>query len=955
MKTLITLIGVLVSQLAVAQLPTLGVKNEKPLKIVKMNVDVTVVGNIATTSFDVVFHNPNARVLEGELRMPLAEGQEISRYALDVNGNLREGVVVEKVKARQVYEAVVRQSIDPGVISKTKGNAFKTSIYPIPAKGNKRVVIALTQTLKNDKGLLHYTLPMDAKQKIADFALTVKVLKGEQESGKLQGGFENISFDQQGDAYLLNFARKDYRPKEPLKFNIPLFRKQNYQLFTETRNGNTYFYVNYNPPAFDKTTRKISKDITLYWDRSFSAEERKLEKELNLLKKYLETNKSKTITVVGFNYEPEASKVFKIKDDASSLISYLKTFSNDGATQFENLKFPAKTDEILLFSDGVNTLGTEKLEAIEVPVFAISSAVGANYEWLKGIAAISGGAFINLNVLNEKQALSQLQTKQETLPVCSFDKSKITEFYQGKGQIAGILKANKAELTLRYNSNNASNLIPLSFSLDEKGRATQKIIIEKGANAPVARIWAGLKIERLGMNYKQNKDEITALGKKFGIVTRNTSLLVLDRVEDYVEHKITPPKDLLDAYNKAIQAKNKVKKEVKDDVFADNIKRITALKKWYKTPPKVDKESDVLEPPQLTTFQQRATPVADARAVVEAVEIQEEAAEYMSEDESRLDEVVVAGSASMNKKRESKKTKATVKVLAWLPDAPYLKLLRESDDFEKAYLEQKIENRLRPAFYVEVANLLFQKGEKKKAIRVLSNVLELELENPELLKVAAHKLLQEKEASLAVKIFEEVKELRPEEPQSYRDLAQVYEALGQYQKALDMYMYILNNRWGRFEDVKDIVLNEMNRLISLHKEKVDTTAVPSEYIFEMPLDMRFTIDWTSNENDIDLWVVEPSGEKCYYKHANTQMGGKISKDFTAGYGPEEYTLKDKVRGTFTIYANYFGDRRQRITGPVTVYTRLYTNYGKPDESVQVLTIQLTSKKETIQLGQAYSD
>lgn len=36
--------------------------------------------------------------------------------------------------------------------------------------------------------------------------------------------------------------------------------------------------------------------------------------------------------------------------------------------------------------------------------------------------------------------------------------------------------------------------------------------------------------------------------------------------------------------------------------------------------------------------------------------------------------------------------------------------------------------------------------------------------------------------------------------------------------------------------------------------------------------------------DIDLHVIEPSKEECYYGNRLTQKGGSLSRDFTQGYG-----------------------------------------------------------------------
>ena len=74
---------------------------EKTISVQKLKVNVTVLGDIAITTFDMHFYNPNNRVLEGELSFPLGENQSVIRFALDINGHLREAVVVEKDKAQR--------------------------------------------------------------------------------------------------------------------------------------------------------------------------------------------------------------------------------------------------------------------------------------------------------------------------------------------------------------------------------------------------------------------------------------------------------------------------------------------------------------------------------------------------------------------------------------------------------------------------------------------------------------------------------------------------------------------------------------------------------------------------------------------------------------------------------------------------------------------------------------
>jgi len=966
MKGLKLLLLLAISQASLAQVPSLSIHRqtgEESLDISQLDVNVEIVGNIATTTFDIVFYNPFNRVLEGELSMMLKNGQEICRYALDVNGKLREGVIVEKIKARQTFEAVVRRKIDPGIINKTKGNSFKTKIYPIPAKGSKRVVLALSETLSGDNENLYYILPFGNTKKIKQFSLKVKAIKSQEKFNQPHSSFQNVEFDNQDNAYVLNLERENFKATEPIKFTIPRFSKDKYQLFTCDFEGETYFYLNLKPEELKIIKKKEPKSISIFWDNSFSTSKRNITKELELLELYLNTLSANTaVSIIAFNINATLQKNF-IANDIKSIISYIKTLENDGATCLDCLNFPTNTDEILLFSDGVNTVGKDEILSPKVPIYTITSSAGSNYSFLKQVSSKTNGDFIDLSIITKERALELLSSDEDKFLSCKYNSSFIKEVYpkmpmrvDNYFELVGILIKDNAELTINFGNKSGIS-------------QSKTFTIQKQSNTPVvARIWATKKIAHLDYNYKENKEDIFSLSQKYNIISKNTAMLVLDMVEDYVAHKITPPEELKDEYNRLI-ALQKEQDQVKlssKEIQEININRIERLTKWYKNP--------IVEKPNIDNRVGIRHSIADSIPVqLEGVEILEEV--YIEENEIEGSEMMVmyAISDSGNdiesdndieiEEESLSKSKSSIKVLSWMPDAPYIKTLRSASDSDllPLYYKLKDENLNRPSFYIQVADLFFKRGKHLEAVRILSNAIELDLENPELLKIVARRLLDENEYNLAINIFIEIKNLRPEEPQSYRDLAMAYCAnlrfvvsvSKQYQKALDMYLYILDNKWDRFEEIKDVVFNELNRLISLHSKDLDLSKVNKDYINAMPLDVRITIDWSSNENDIDLWVIDPNGEKCYYKNKRTKMGGKITKDFTRGYGPEEFTLKTAKRGFYSIYVNYYSESRQTITGPVTVYATLTTNYGTKDEKTEKISIQLENdnEKKTLQIGQ----
>lgn len=77
----------------------------------------------------------------------------------------------------------------------------------------------------------------------------------------------------------------------------------------------------------------------------------------------------------------------------------------------------------------------------------------------------------------------------------------------------------------------------------------------------------------------------------------------------------------------------------------------------------------------------------------------------------------------------------------------------------------------------------------------------------------------------------------------------------------------------------------------------------------------------------------------------------MSRDFTQGYGPEEFALKSAPGGSYKIQANYFGNHQQKLLQPVTVQAEVYTNFGRPEQTRQVLTLQLNDVKQTFDIGE----
>jgi tetratricopeptide (TPR) repeat protein len=307
----------------------------------------------------------------------------------------------------------------------------------------------------------------------------------------------------------------------------------------------------------------------------------------------------------------------------------------------------------------------------------------------------------------------------------------------------------------------------------------------------------------------------------------------------------------------------------------------------------------------------------------------------------------------------------------WTPETPYLKALQgaAADQAYTVYLSQRKSYESSPAFYLDCADF-FMKDQPDLALRILTNIPELALDDGRLLRIAAHRLQQLGQTDLAIDLFERVVKLRPEEPQSFRDLALALadradaraethdtdRARSDYERSLQLLHKVVMNPWQRFEEIELIALTEANRILTRAQSAIGNPQSAIHNPFDPRLvklldpDLRIVMTWDTDNTDIDLHVTEPSGETCVYNHNRTTIGGALSKDFTQGYGPEEYLLRHTMPGQYKIQAHFYGNRDQQLVGPTTVQATVITHYGRPDERRQSITLRLKDAKEMVDVG-----
>jgi hypothetical protein len=174
-------------------------ERDQAVHLAEHSVRVRVVGNVARTEIEEVFRNDTGNELEGLYRFPLPPEAQVEELALDVDGRMEPGAFVDRDRAAAIWRGVIHHAApntpppreeyvwvpgpwrDPALLEWQRGGRFELRVFPIPARGTRRVRIAYTQTIAPSGGAVRryvYPLPHDpgGSTRVDHMTMDVQVL-----------------------------------------------------------------------------------------------------------------------------------------------------------------------------------------------------------------------------------------------------------------------------------------------------------------------------------------------------------------------------------------------------------------------------------------------------------------------------------------------------------------------------------------------------------------------------------------------------------------------------------------------------------------------------------------------------------------------------------------------------------------------------------------------------------
>jgi len=559
-----------------------------PLEVSFTHVRTRIHDQVAATTIEEEFHNPNPTRLEGTFVFPVPKGAHLDQFTLEIDGRPVAAELLGADKARGIYEDIVRKLRDPALLEYAGQDLFKVRIFPIEPNSRKRITLAYTELLKSENGLVSYLLPLNTGKFSAAPIRKVSVQVDLETSRPLKSiyspthavevkrhgstsataGYE--ASEVRGDAdFALYFAPE----KDELGVNL---------LSYQTGDQPGYFLLLASPGVDVKEKQVVLKDIAFVLDTSGSMAGKKLEQAKKALQFCVENlNDGDRFELIRFSTEVEPlfdrlieatpSNRTKAEDFIKDLRPMGGTAIDDALKKALGLRpgQPAgsagdgrggRPFVVIFMTDGQPTIGTtdenEILDSVKragggrTRVFSFGIGTDVNTHLLDRITELTRGA--SQYVLPEEDLEIKVSNffakiKEPILanPTMRFTgEIRATKLYPSP--LPDLFKGEQLVLVGRYTGAGASAVV-IDGMVNGSSRTFSsdlKFPQEATENQFIPRLWATRRVGylldeiRLHGENPELKDEVTSLARQYGIVTPYTAFLIL---EDEARREVPPP------------------------------------------------------------------------------------------------------------------------------------------------------------------------------------------------------------------------------------------------------------------------------------------------------------------------------------------------------------------------------------------------------------------------------
>ena len=550
-----------------------------PLTIGYHKVSVDIRDQIARTTIEETFKNNTDTRTEGVFYFPLPQGASISGFAMWIGNEQVEADVVEKQRAREIYETILREKRDPGLLEWAGGSLFKARVFPIEANSEKRVKITYTQVLPQRGNQYRYGYNLQSemlkKHPLRELIIDVKISSAVPLAGVTCPTHE-ARINQTKTAAQVEFAAQEYTPTSGFEVVVEKAQEaENVVVVPHRRGDDGYFMLQLavpdeGPPGErDTIPDGAPLDLLVLADTSASmtADQRETQARfVTALAGSLGTGDQFRLMAVDVDLVPLRDG--PVKPDApndEAALDRLAARESLGWTDLHRafagiLGRVRPGTQVIYVGDGMVTAAgddpasfVQYLQALEEDTKASFHAVGtgATIEPLvmRAIAGVGGGSYrqveegrtpvaVALELLTElsKPALKDIAVSFEGVRTARVYPPELPNLPVGTQQIV-------LGRYLPTDQKQTGKVVVTGSRGGKEVRIEQDFTLPAGdaGNSFLPRLWARSYLDELmtEVNSEEVKGEIIGLSEEFNILTPFTSLLVLESDADRERFGVT--------------------------------------------------------------------------------------------------------------------------------------------------------------------------------------------------------------------------------------------------------------------------------------------------------------------------------------------------------------------------------------------------------------------------------
>ena len=580
------------------------------LEIKRQDVRVTINNGISVTEVEQVFLNKENRIVEALYTFPVPKNASVSNFSMWIGGKEMIGEVVEKKRARQIYESYKQTKRDPGLLEQVDFKRFEMRIFPIAAGAEQRVKLTYYQELDFDHDWANYVYPLATnvngqatESRSGDFSFRVDVKSevpiaamsspshGEQvniteyNSNLFRASYETA------DASLLDDLVIAYQVKRPLT---------GLDLIANKANGEDGYFQLTLTVGEELEETNPGMDYVFVLDVSGSmARDGKLKTSTSSISSFIEqVSDQDRVEVILFNDRPEplfGQLVAASELDSSSVATSLAEVRAVGGTMLAaaiDVSFRYLDNDrplnVIVLSDGMTETknSRELISSIEsrpsgVRVFAIGVGNEVNRPLLQQMATSAGGlaAFLSQGDDFERQARAfRRKLLRPAIENVKIDIGGDNTYGKNIEAVGDLFHGAPTRIYGRYKRGGQTNVTVSGTIMGSPFEKTASLDLPRktDSNPELERMWAWHQVQNLKRQITRQGENseivsrLVSLCENYSIVSEYASFIVLENDAEYQRWNIARKNLRREARDRtAREAVNRALDKMRNDSLAN--------------------------------------------------------------------------------------------------------------------------------------------------------------------------------------------------------------------------------------------------------------------------------------------------------------------------------------------------------------------------------------------------